>query len=708
MTVIKYEKDQSGIVTLLIDMPGAVNVMNNDFTNALIEALEGLAKETDVTGVVLASGKNTFFAGGDVKVMAGTPQGYNDLLTKAMAHTRHAIRLIEKLKVPVVAAINGAALGGGYELTLACNHRIAWDDKSVLLGLPESNLGLLPGGGGIVRLVKKFGLQRAVPYLLNGTILQAAQALEAGLIDEAVSEVSDLVPRAKAWIIEHKNDPKAAMQPWDLPGYKIPGGDLSEPAVRAFISATSFRLYEETRGLIPNKPLILDIAVEAVKLDLDTALRIEGRGLVTLLLSAVPKNMMSANFFQKNAIKRGLSRPKQHDRSRVTTLGIIGAGAVGAGIAHAAALAGIRVVLSDVSEERAQEGKTSCESLHDETHNEATRELIMSRITPTGKLADLEGSDLVIEALPETLSLKCQVIAEAAGKSMGMGIFGTSTSVFPISELAANWSDPSQFIGLHFLSPVPKSEIVEVIFGRQTSDETLAKAFDFVRQIGKTPIVVKDEPGFYTSRIISSQLWEAAQLVAEGVHPVRVDNLGKAIGLHEGPLTLHDRLGQRSTLLALDDQRALRPPVDGDPRPQGTALISYLVASGRGGKNCGGGYYDHSTVGTMVCKDLVEKYYRPQLQVLDQDVKDRLLFSAVIESLACLQEGVLQTVAEANIGALQGAGAPTWTGGYIQFINTYGLQLFVDRCNELAAKYGERFKATAMVSEKLAAGGTFT
>jgi 3-hydroxyacyl-CoA dehydrogenase/enoyl-CoA hydratase/3-hydroxybutyryl-CoA epimerase len=662
MSVFKIDRDADGIVTLLIDMPGAVNVMNGAFTDALIETFEDLAKDTTLTGVVLASGKDTFFAGGDVKAMAAAPgSGYNEQITAGIALGRRAIRGIEKLKVPVVAAVNGAALGGGFELTLACNHCIAWDDKSVLIGLPEATLGLLPGGGGIVRMVKKFGLKKALPYLLDGTVVSAAQAREAGLVGDTVATREELVPRAKAWILAHKGDPNAAIQPWDRPDFRIPGGDLSEPSVRALINFMSFRLFEQTRGLLPNRPLILDIAVESLKLDLDTALKIESRGLATLILSPITKNMMSANFFQKNAIKRGLSRPSGVERTRIKTLGVVGHDAAAQAFAAAARTAGVAVL---------QGGADG---------------------------PDLSGCDLVIGTATE---VKPGAIPATQGIRAILNAPGS------LADWAAFGAAPGKVIGLQVQPGADASEAVEIVRGAQTSDDTLAKTFDFVRQIGKTPIVVADRAGRFLGRIVASQLWEATQLVAEGVHPVRVDNLGKAIGLRVGPLTWADERGLWSMLQAstapAGTPATARPS---DPQPGVRAVVEGLVA---GGRDAGGGFFDHTGGQTQLWPEIVRRYHRHDLSISDADIKDRLLFAAVIESLHCLQEGAVGTVAEANVGALLGAGAPTWTGGYLQFINTYGLQRFIDRCRALADTHGARFSAPSSVAEKVAAGATFT
>jgi 3-hydroxyacyl-CoA dehydrogenase / enoyl-CoA hydratase / 3-hydroxybutyryl-CoA epimerase len=607
MTAFPYDKDADGIATVLIDMPGPVNVMNGDFTDDMLATFAALAGEPDLKGVVLASGKKSFFAGGDVKGMSAAPaEGFNAYITEAIARGRVLMRNMERLPVPVVAAINGAALGGGYELTLASNYRIAWDDPSVLIGLPEATLGLLPGGGGCVRMVKKFGIQKALPYLLSGRIVDARTALAEGLIDELAPTVGDLVPQAKAWIRANSNNPDAALQPWDRKDYLLPGGGLANPIVRGFINFNAFRLFEETQGLLPNKQLIFDVAVEALKLDLDTALQVETRALVSCIVSPVSKNMMMANFIQKNEVRRGPGRPEGFTRASVAKLGVVGTGKTAEDVASAAAAAGIAVIA----------------------------------IGADADMTALSACDFMVEATDGTLAQKQQVISRLSPLLTDGGIIASGSGDQPIGELAEMCDDPSRFVGLNFCAP--DGGLVEVIAGALTSDETLARGFDFARQLRKTAIVVSDRPGFFVSRVTAALRAEAGAIVADGVAPVRVNNLGRALGLRTPALT--EDTGVRN---------------------------GHAVA------------------------------------MPDQDIKDRLLFSAANESLKCLEDGVLRTVAEGNIGSLLGAGAPTWTGGYIQFINSYGTDRYQQRCDQLAAHYGDRFRAPAIVAQKSAAGESF-
>ncbi len=713
MTVFNYEKDANGIVTVTMDMSGPVNAMNTEYDAAMTSTVDRLENESGLAGVIIASAKKTFFAGGDLHEMLKWQKGMESQAYDYVMDNKELLRRLENLPVPVVAAINGAALGGGYEICLACNHRIAWDSRAVILGLPEVTLGLLPGAGGVVRLTNLLGLQKALPFLLEGKKASSAQALKVGLVDELVSSVEDLVPRAKAWILENGKNESACVQPWNVKGYKIPGGRASSPALAQLLMMAPVQLMQKTRGLLPAPEAILNVAVEATRLDYDAALRVETRSFIPLVTGDVAKNMIST-FFQMNEVNGGKSRPKGVAPSTVKKLGVMGAGMMGQGIAYVSALAGIEVVLKDVSLESAEKGRAYSEKLLDKSVargkiDTAKKEAVLALIKPSVDESDLQGCDLVIEAVFEKLELKNKITQTSESCLTDQGIWGTNTSTLPITRLAQASSRPDNFIGIHFFSPVDKMPLVELICGEKTSDETLAKAFDFTRQIRKTPIVVNDAVGFYTSRTICTGMQEASAMIAEGIHPVRVDNLGKALGWPVGPLTLHDEVSQKLMLDIVNTQiemGLLRP--EDDSTPEGTAVIKTMFHDHqRGGRYHGGGYYDYSEEGKVIYPKLLELYYKSNYEISDQDIKDRLLFRPVIETLKCLEEGVLRSVSDGNIGSLMGIGAPTWTGGYIQFVNTYGLEKFANRCEELAAAYGERFRAPTIVAEKIKQGKTF-
>ncbi len=714
MSVFNYDKDSDGIVTITMDMTGPVNSMNEEYGQVMPATIERLEGEEALAGVVFASAKKTFFAGGNLDELLKFDSRDPAELFATISDAKAVMRRLELLPVPVVAAINGAALGGGYEICLCCNRRIAWNTASAVTGLPEVTLGLLPGGGGVVRLPRLLGLQKALPYLLEGKRVKPEKALADGLIDEIVDAHEDLVPRAKAWILANRDEPDAATQPWDRKGFRFPGGGADHPGVAQVIQMAPVMLLKKTRGLLPAPERILDIAVHAMKLDLDTALRVESRGFVSLFSSPVTKNMITAFFFQMKKVNGGAARPEAFPRATVNKLGILGAGMMGQGIACVAAQQGIEVVLKDLDIQAAEKGKDYSAGVFEWKVSKGRMEAAaahaaLDRIKATDQDEDLAGCDLIIEAVFEDMELKNRVTSSTEKFLSADGFWGSNTSTLPITRLAQASAHPEKFVGVHFFSPVDRMPLVELICGEKTSHETLARAFDFVQQIRKTPIVVNDSLGFFTSRVIGTQLMEAAQMVAEGLHPARIDAMGRAIGMPVGPLTVQDEVSLKLGVEVMETQLAmgLIKPED-DTTPAATELMLSLVKEfGRGGRHHGGGYFEYTDGGKKIWPQLLDLYYKPEVEISDEDIKQRLLFRTVIESLKCLEEGVLRSVADGNIGSILGIGAPAWTGGYIQFVNTYGLERFIARCDELAADYGERFRAPAIVADKLAAGETF-
>ena len=709
----KYEKDASNIVTVTMDMRGSVNAINDEFIEAMRSTLDKLQAEENLAGVVITSAKKTFIAGGDLNDLVAAQPGEEQGVFVRTEGIKALLRQIEKLPVPVVAAINGAALGGGLEVCLCCNHRIAVDSRAVLLGLPEVGLGLLPGGGGVVRLTSLLGFEKAFPFLIEGKKLGPAPALAAGLIHETVATQDELLPRAKAWILEN---PDSAVQAWDVKGFKIPGGGEENPAIRQGIVFAAAGLQKKTRGLLPAPEMILDIMVETLRVDLDTALRIESRQFAQLVTTPEAKNMINAFFFQMNQVAGGQSRPKGFEPNTVSRLGILGGGMMGQGIAMSAAMVGIDVVIKDVTMESAEKAKAYSEKglaklVQKGRMKEAAAAEVLARIKPSVSDSDLQGCDFIIEAVFENVELKHSLTKSTESCLAEGGVWASNTSTLPITALSTASSKPANFIGMHFFSPVDRMPLVEIICGAETSEETLAKAFDLTRQLKKTPIVVNDSPGFYTSRTISTPIQEAAQLMAEGVNAVRVESVGKSVGWPVGPLALQDEVSQKLSLDIIDAQisMGLRKTED-DPTPQGTALMRCLLNEHkRGGRVHGGGYYEYSESGKQIWPGLRDLYFKEDVDsaVSDQDIRDRLLFRPVIESLVCLETGVLRTVADGNIGSIMGIGAPTWTGGYIQFVNTYGLVRFVERCRELESKYGKRFAPPQIAIDKARLGELF-
>ncbi len=709
-----YQQDPHGIVTITMDMDGPVNCMNQTFMPLLSEAVARLQNQPGLTGVIIASAKTTFFAGGDLNWLKSVePHQAPDLLQQVEV-MKADFRRLEKLPVPVVAAINGSALGGGFEICLACNYRIAWQHKSLKLGLPEASLGLLPGGGGTVRMTHLLGFEATLPLLTKGQQLTPDKALKAGLIHACVTQQDELLDAAKQWLLDRLGDTQAALQPWDIKGHEIPGGNASNPKMAAKIAIAAAQIQQQTRGLLPAPEAILDVMVEAARLDFDTAQTTESRKFVELVIGDQAKNIITAMFFNMNQVKNGYQRPQHVPQNHIKRLGIIGAGMMGQGIAYAAALAGIQVDLKDEQLSAAERGKSYSQKLLQKKVDQgrmdaATMKHILDSIKPTDKSAALQGCDLIIEAVFEDQALKGQVLIEHQQLLADGGFWGTNTSTLPVSLLAEKATHKSSFIGLHFFSPVDKMPLLEIICGTETNQTSLAKAFDFAKQINKLPIVVNDAVGFYTSRTIGTKIDEALQLVAEGNDPVLVDNLGKALGFPVGMLTLLDQLKLGLPLLINDTQvsMGLKHPAQ-HSTPQGMAMLRQMVDQyDRQGRINGQGFYTYEDGHKTIWSGL-KRWLNPDLTLPHQDIKDRMLFRPVIETLRCLEDNVLTNVADANVASILGIGAPLWTGGYAQFVNTYGLNRFIKRCDELAQTYGPRFKAPQIAYDYLEQGKSFT
>ncbi len=729
-TAVRYDRDADGIVTLTLDDPtSSANTMNELYLESMAAAVQRLYDEVaqdeqSVTGVVVASAKKTFFAGGNLKHMVQTTKADAKSVFEMGEAVKAGLRRLELFPRPVVAAINGAALGGGLEICLATNHRIAVDDNSVVLGLPESTLGLLPGGGGVTRVVRMLGLQPALmDVLLPGTQFKPAQAKEKGLVDELVATREELVPAAKAWI---KANPEAAQNPWDQPGYRMPGGTPSNPKLAAFLPAFPALLRQQTKGaLYPAPRAIMAAAVEGAQVDFDTASRIESRYLTSLIVNQQSKNMIQAFFFDLQAINSGSLRPQGIPPYRAVKVGVLGAGMMGAGIAYSCARAGMEVVLKDVEQASAEKGKGYSEKLLDKAisrgrSTEEKKAELLGRITPTADPADLAGCDLVIEAVFEDPALKSKVFAEIAEFVNPDALLCSNTSTLPITELATGVDRPKDFIGLHFFSPVDKMPLVEIIRGEQTSDEALAKAYDVVQQIRKTPIVVNDSRGFYTSRVIGTMVNEGLAMLAEGVHPVSLERAATQDGYPVGTLQLSDELNMElmAKISKATQDAAEREGTPYTPHP-GEQVVHKMIELGRPSRLKGAGFYEYDEAGKRqsLWKGLAETFPVAEEQIPFQDVKDRLLFVEALETAKCFEEGVLTSAAAANIGSIMGIGFPANTGGAAQFMTGYqdpndtdaeiGLAAFVARADELAEKYGDRFRATAYLRNLAEKGESF-
>ncbi|MCO8089007.1 3-hydroxyacyl-CoA dehydrogenase NAD-binding domain-containing protein [Acinetobacter indicus] len=707
MSAIQFEKNADNIVILTLDSPNqSANTMNADFRAALAETVEKLKADEQIAGIIFCSAKKTFFAGGDLdELIQAQPEQASDFF-QMVEGMKAQLRYIETRGIPVVAALNGTALGGGWELALGCHHRIALNDPKTRFGLPEVTLGLLPGGGGIVRMVRLLGLQTAFPFLIEGKQFGVEKALSLGLIHDTADSADEMLQKAINWIQAH---PKS-QQPFDVKGYKIPGGDPKHPAVAQMLAIAPAILRDKTKGCYPAPEAIMSAAVEGAQVDVDTALTIESRYFTYLATGQVSKNMIGTFWHGLNAIKSGASRPQDIPQWQAKKVGILGAGMMGAGIAYAAAIKGIAVILKDVAIENAEKGKAYSQKLLDKKVAQGRmtaekRDQILARITPTASAADLASCDLIIEAVFENQQLKAQVTQEAEGYLAADGVMASNTSTLPISGLAQASKDQSRFIGLHFFSPVDKMQLVEIIKGQNTNRETVAKAYDFVQQIGKTPIVVNDSRGFFTSRVFGTFVQEGLRMLAEGIHPAKIEMAALKAGMPVGPLAIQDEVSLTlSEHVAAETRKALQAEGKERPRSGADEVIETMIHQfNRKGKTAGAGFYDYPEGGK---KSLWEglSYWKKEQTVDEQELIDRFLFVQSLDTLRCLEEGVLESVVDGNVGSIFGIGFAPWTGGALQFLNQYGLKDALNRAQALEQRYGERFAPPQLLKDKVAQG----
>ncbi|MDO9148655.1 MAG: 3-hydroxyacyl-CoA dehydrogenase NAD-binding domain-containing protein [Hydrogenophaga sp.] len=697
---IRYDLT-NGIATISFDEQGSpVNTMCLQWQDDMDTIAAQVVKDrAQIRGIVLASTKSTFFAGADLKgVMRSTAADGPRVFTE-IERIKRNFRTIETQGVPVVSCLNGAALGGGWEVALVGHHRIAVDNPKIQFGLPEITLGLIPGGGGITKMTRVLGLLAAQPYILESKLFGPEEALKIGVVHELVATPEELMPRALAFIDAAQGQPEACLHVWNRKDYKMPGGTPSNPKIAGMLSVAPAVLKQKTRGLYPAPEAALAAMVEGAMVDFDTAMRIESRYLASLMVSPVAKNMINTFFFNLNAIKGGQSRPKDVPRYQPKKVGVLGAGMMGSGIAYAQATKGISTVLKDVSVEAAEKGKSYSTKLTqkrvDKGQMSAEKQQdILNLITPTASAADLQGCDLIIEAVFEQRELKAVVTKEAEPMLAAGGFFASNTSTLPISGLAQASRDPKKFVGIHFFSPVDKMKLVEIIRGQQTDDETIARAYDYVQALGKLPIVVNDSRGFYTSRTFGTFVMEGAAMLGEGIPAPVIENAAMQAGMPVGPLAVLDETALSLSVHVLEQTR-MDLQKEGKPflATPGEALVEQMVKQHhRAGRSAGGGFYDYPEGGKKhLWPQLKSLYEKPGVEWTLQDVKDRLLYRQAVETARCLAEGVLTSVHDGNIGSIFGIGFPAWTGGALQFIYGMGIEAFEQRCAELAAQYGNGF-----------------
>jgi 3-hydroxyacyl-CoA dehydrogenase / enoyl-CoA hydratase / 3-hydroxybutyryl-CoA epimerase len=703
MQTIRYELDAAGIATVTLDAPGApVNTMTPQWQADLAEAADALERDKDrIKGVLLASAKSTFFAGAELNSVLKLGAGDAAPGFRGIEAMKRSFRRIETLGRPVVALLNGAALGGGWEVALAAHARFALDDRKIQFGTPEVSLGLIPGATGITKTVRLLGLMAAQPYLLEGKLFGPREALELGLVQGLGDTVDSLRAQALAWIADHPD----AVQPWDRKDYKMPGGTPANPKIAAGLVVAPAMLAQKTRGLYPAAHAILEAMVEGAMVDYDTATRIESRKLAKIMVSQTTKNMVTAFFFNMNAIKSGKSRPAGVPRWKPARVGVLGAGMMGAGIAHATASRGIGCVLKDVNLDKARAGfeairKVTAPLVTKGRMTEVQQAGLLNLVTPTAEAADLRGCDLIIEAVFEQRELKAAVTREVEPMLAEGGVFASNTSTLPISGLAAASTRPEKFIGLHFFSPVHKMKLVEIIRGARTDDETVARAFDFVTTLGKIPIVVNDSRGFFTSRVFGTFVMEGATMLAEGVPAPLIEHAALAAGMPVGPLAVLDETSLSLSVHVLDQTRADMAAASQAFEPgRGELLVERMVKElKRPGRAGGGGFYDYPAgEAKRLWPELKALFEQSGIAPAIESLTQRLLYRQSIETARCLAEGVLTSTHDANIGSIFGIGFPAWTGGAMQFIESEGRERFIANADALATRHGARFALSAEV-----------
>jgi 3-hydroxyacyl-CoA dehydrogenase / enoyl-CoA hydratase / 3-hydroxybutyryl-CoA epimerase len=718
----KLDIDADGIALITWDAPGrSMNLIDLKAIEELSAIVEKVASDTAIKGAVVTSGKDTFCAGADLTMLEvysrkfadmGKARGQEAAIALLFEESRKLSLLYRRLETsgkPWVAAINGTALGGGFELCLACHYRVAADSEKTRLGLPEIKVGLFPGAGGTQRIARMLPPGDALQFLLKGEQVRPAPSKAMKLIDEVVP-AAKLIAHAKDWIKSHGQ----AKAPWDLDGFRLPGGPVYSKAGMMTFPAANALYRRETYDNYPAARAILQVVYEGLQLPMDLALRVESRWFAKILRSPEAAAMIRTLFVSMQELNKGARRPKSAPASQLKTIGIIGAGFMGASIAHVTALAGLDVVLIDRDQEAADKGKAhSAKLMADQMAKgratAADRDALLARITPTADYGALKSCDLVIEAVFEDRKVKADAIAKAEA-AIGEGItFGSNTSTLPITSLAEMSKRPANVVGIHFFSPVERMMLVEIILGKQTGEAALAHALDYVRTIKKTPIVVNDSRGFYTSRVVGTYLREGHLMLMEGVPAAMIENVGRMAGMPVGPLALNDEV---AVDLAWKILKATEADLGaGAVEPRQKALLEQMVEKhGRLGRKNGKGFYDYPQQGRKRLWPGLADLQPHKLDPARIDVNEleqRLLGMQALETARCLEEGVLTDVREADVGSILGFGFAPFSGGTLSYIDMMGTRTFVELCRHLEKSRGPRFAPSQLLVDMASKGETF-
>ncbi len=701
--LLSYSVDADGIGTLLIDqVNNPTNLYSMPFLEAYFDVAQKAIADENVKGVIVTSGQRMFMAGGDLRDLVKPVEDVEAFFNGIMKfHVKS--RELDLGGKPFVAAINGTALGGGMELCLTCHHRIAINSHKIKLGFPEASIGLLPGGGGTVKAPYLMGFQNALMYLLQGKQVRPQQALKDGLIDDVAENQEELLEKAKAWILNNAEP----VQPWDNKKHKIPGGGFWSPnGVQTLMGAVG-NVAKMSHGNYPAQRYILSIVHNGLQVPMDRALEIEARFFTKICQAKEAKNMIRTGFLEMQNAKKGKARPKDEPKYEVKKVGILGAGMMGAGVAYVSAKAGMDVVLKDISVENAERGKAYSTKILDKAiakgrSTEEKKQALLNKITPTDDPKAMEGCDLVIEAVFEDPALKDKVTKETEAVLGADKIYGSNTSTIPISLLAKSSERPENFIGIHFFSPVDRMPLVEIIVGEKTSNKAIAAAVDYTVAIGKVPIVVNDSRGFFTSRCFGTFVNEGMFLLEEGVPAAMIENIAKKKGMPVGPLAVHDEV----TLTLSKHVIESNPDSDKDPlNKRFYKLVTDLITKGRTSRKDGAGFYDYPKEGKKKLWKGLAEMFDSKLDTLDEEtIAKRIMHRQALESFRCLDEGVLNSVVDGDIGSVLGWGFPIYTGGSLSYIDFVGIKEFVADCDNFKEKFGEHWTIPASL-RALAEGG---
>jgi 3-hydroxyacyl-CoA dehydrogenase / enoyl-CoA hydratase / 3-hydroxybutyryl-CoA epimerase len=723
MTNFKIDVDADGIALVTWDMAGrSMNVINTSVIEELGALVDKVAADAAIKGVVVTSAKEAFCGGADLTMLEGMGAVFADLVRTKGEEAAAAFvfdesrklsqvyRRIETSGKPWVCALNGTAMGGGFEFALACHYRVAADNAKTRLGLPEVKVGLFPGAGGTQRVARMLPPADALQFLLKGDQLKVDRAKAMKLIDAVVAQ-ADLIKAAKDWI---KAGGKAKA-PWDTEGFRLPGGPVYSKAGMMTFPAANAIYRRETYDNYPAARAILQVVYEGLQVPFDTALRIESRWFAKILRSPEAAAMIRSLFVSMQDLNKGARRPANEPPTRLKKIGVVGAGFMGAGIAQVSAAAGLQVALIDRDQETAEKGKAGLhKALSDRVMKGrmkgAERDELLARITPTADYGALKDCDLVIEAVFEDRKIKSEVIAKIQAVIGDTVILGSNTSTLPITSLASDFKDPPRFVGIHFFSPVDRMMLVEIILGKQTGSKALAVVLDYVRAIRKTPIVVNDSRGFYTSRVVGTYIREGHLMLTEGVPAAMIENVGRIAGMPVGPLALNDEVAVDLAWKILKATEADLGAKAVDPR-QKKLLEEMVEKRGRLGRKNGKGFYDYpANAPKKLWPDLVDlqpkKLLAPE-KIDVEELKLRLLGIQALETARCFEEKVLTDVREADVGSILGFGFAPFSGGTLSWIDMMGTKNFVALCRKLEKKYGQRFAPNKLLLDLAAKGESF-